>query len=152
MARRSDARQLALDGFFEVPKPIDPAPGSQNFDHELRGALHKAIKDSPLPREEIAAEMDRLLGSDPDYPVTKATLDSWTAPSRTDWRFPLLYLPAFVQVTGAHWVLELVARRCGCTVLVGKEALLAQLGQAKSEKTRWSRTESAILRQLGDER
>lgn len=126
--RPGDYRQHNL---FEVAAP--PADGSLNFDAELRALLSEAIASSGKSREEIAARMERLLGSDPNYPVSRATLDAWTAPSRTDWRFPLLYLPAFIIATGAHELLEAIARRCGRLVVTDEERDDIELGRVTKQ-------------------
>ncbi len=90
--------------------------------------------------------MTMLLGADEDgFRVTKAILDAFTAPSRGDWKFPLLYLPAFIKATGAVWLLDLIAEKCGCKMLVGEEALLAKWGALELQEQR-IRTEKARLR------
>jgi len=131
MARRprrceSDPRQGAL---FSPNAAREPAKGSLNFDRELRAAMAEAVKQSGKPREVIAEEMEELLGSDPDYPISKALLDAWTAPSRSDWRFPVIYLPAFISVTGADWLLDRLAERCGRIAIGDEEARDMEIGR-----------------------
>lgn len=134
MARRpdiagSDARQPEL--------PLDDAPpGSLLFDAEFRAALAKAIADSGKPREAIAIEMERLLGSDPDYPVSRALLDAWTAPSRTTHRFPAIYLPAFVRATGAAWLFDVIVGKSGRRAITPVESAHAELGRALADRDR----------------
>lgn len=143
MTRRpGDSRQHNL--FAATPA----AAGSLNFDMELRAALSEAIAESQKTREEIAAEMERLLGSDPNYPVSRATLDAWTAPSRTDWRFPLLYLPAFVAATGAHDLLDTIARKCGRMVVTRADAAVAEIGQVDAAMERLKRRRRLLLKQV----
>jgi hypothetical protein len=127
--KRPDPRQIlmALDG--------SRAPaGSLNWDAELRAALSEAISLSGLSRAEIAAAMEQALGHDPHYPIGVSTIDAWTAPSRTDWRFPLLYLPAFIEATGATWLLTRVAAKSGHRVVTGKDALGAELGAVLAQQ------------------
>jgi len=144
--RPLDPRQrvLALD---ENERTATPA-GSLQWDGELRAALAQAIKDSGIKREEIAARMEEALGADPNYPISVSQLDAWTAPSRTDWRFPLVYLPAFIQVTGATWLLARVASKCGHKVVAGTDALHAELaeliGQEEDLKARKSIIRKAL--------
>ncbi|MCM0018538.1 MAG: hypothetical protein NBV67_00940 [Tagaea sp.] len=127
----ADPRQIML-GFDADNAPV-PAPGSLNWDGELRAALGEAIKRSEKSRAEIAAEMETLLGNDPNFPIGVSTIDAWTAPSRTDWRFPLLYLPAFVQATGATWLLARVAGKSGHKIVAGKAAIAAELGSVLAQ-------------------
>lgn len=134
MARgASDPRQLRLDGFFEIAEEPGHDPGSRNIDQPLRAWLNRAIKESGKPRVLIAAEMTELLfGDDDEQAVTRAQLDSWTGASRTEWRFPLAYLPAFIQATSAYWLMDKIARQSGCRALVGEDALYAELGRLDS--------------------
>lgn len=129
MAKGADTRQseLALDA---------PAPGSLLFDAEFRAALAKAIADSGKPRETIAIEMEQLLGSDPDYPISRALLDAWTAPSRTTHRFPAIYLPAFVRATGAGWIFDVIVGKSGRRAITPVESAHAELGRALAERDR----------------
>jgi hypothetical protein len=69
--------------------------------------------------------MSELLATE----ITKHMLDSWTAESREGWRFPLSYAPAFEAATGTYALIDLLARKRGCSVLHGKDALLAELGR-----------------------
>lgn len=105
------------------------ASGSLNFDVEWRAALNKAIEECGFGRGNIAIEMERLLGNDPDYPVSVSLLNAWTAPSKTDYRFPLLYLPAFIRATGATWLLEVLAGKCGRVTLTSEEEQLVEIGR-----------------------
>lgn len=147
MARRQgSARQLTFE-YFGVPRHPSRTPGGLQFSLELRNLLSCAVKESALSRAEIAAAMtDRLFGDAGDGEVTKAQLDSWTAPSRDAWRFPLEYLPAFLEATGAIWLLDKVAEKCGCRVLVGEQALLAELGAIALHKKRLSEREVELKR------
>jgi hypothetical protein len=148
MASRPDARQPT---FFDIPRPPRQRPGSMNFGAELRSALAKAIKNSVLSRPEIAARMNDLIYGEQageEGEVTVHMLNAWTAPSREGWRFPLEYLPAFVEATGAHWLVDVVAERCGCRALLGKEAALADIGAIRAKLEELKRTEQELTRRL----
>lgn len=121
--------QLTLDRFFEIPKTTAPAPGSLDISSQLRNSLKRAIRECGKDRIFIAAEMTALVFGDAgDGEITKSQLDSWTAPSRDGWRFPLEYLPAFVKATAAFWLLDDLAGFVGCKVLMGEQAALAEVG------------------------
>jgi hypothetical protein len=123
--RGSDPRQV---GLFEGTSAT-AACGSLNFDAEWRAALNRAIDECGFGRGNIAIEMERLLGGDPNYPVSVALLNAWTAPSKTDYRFPLTYLPAFIRATGAVWLLDVLAGKCGRVTLTGEEEQLVEIGR-----------------------
>lgn len=123
MARRA-ADTLTLD-LFEVPMARSPMPGALAVGHALRSLLSDLLKNSPHSRFEIAARMSELTGQE----ITKHQLDSWTAESREGWRFPLEYLPAFEVAVQTHDITAWLADLRGCKVLVGKEALDAEIGK-----------------------
>ena len=154
MAGKSkDPDKRSFDGYFEVPPVPGDASGSFDFDGQLRNHLNTAIKNSPLHRSEIAAGMtDLIFGDAGDGEVTKCQLDSWTGPSRTDWRFPLSYLSAFIKVTGAFWVLDRIAGMLGCKILVGEQALLAELGAVVFHERRLRTRKGQIEKTLGSQR
>lgn len=115
---------LTLD-MFEVPMPRSPMPGALSIGNALRSLLSDLLKNSPRNRYEIAARMSELTG----HEITKHQLDSWTAESREGWRFPLEYLPAFEVAVQTHDITAWLADLRGCKVLVGKEALDAEIGK-----------------------
>lgn len=147
--KSSDPRQLSLDGYFAVPPAPEPQAGSFDFDRELRNSINLAIKECPQSRAKIAAAMTDLCFGDADAgEITKNMIDAWTAPSRSAWAFPAKYLPALVQATGAVWLLDQLAGKCGCRILVGEQALLAELGAVllheKHLRKRKARLEQAV--------
>lgn len=138
-ARRDD-RQLTLDGLAGSRTPT-PAPGSLDFDRELRLALNRALKETPKDRFDVAAEMSRLTGEE----ISKTTIDSWTGASRTSWNMPAKHLPAFIQATGAHWLLDQIATKVGCKVLAGDEIVAAKMAQIDIELARLKDLRSNLM-------
>jgi hypothetical protein len=128
---KADPRQRGLfDDGEAVPIPFAAA------DAQLRRALSEAIKRCGKTRERIAAEMEALGGSDADYPVSRAMLDAWTAPSRSNWRFPAIYLAAFIHVTGADNLLEQIVEQHGHMVLRAEDVEHVVLGRMINERDR----------------
>lgn len=123
MTRSSDKRTLDL--FDAVPAAPALVEGGLAFDAELRAALVQALKETPLSRYQVAARMSELLATD----VSKNQIDAWTAESREGWRFPLVYAPAFEAACETYALIDLFARKRGCRVAHGKDALLAELGR-----------------------
>ena len=145
MSKRARSAESARQGWL-FGDPNGPAErfGQGNFDAEWRRLLNAAIGGSGKTREAIAVEMEELLGADPDYAISVATLNAWTAPSRSGWRFPAIYLPAFIAATGAHWLLDGLARRCGRHVITGEQAAQLRLGALLAEKERLRREEREL--------
>lgn len=110
---------------FEVPVEIYPAPGALDCGRAIRHVLADLLKGATHSREEVAQQMSDLTGS----PISKHQLDSWTADSREGWRFPLEYVPAFEVACETRQLTTWLADLRGCKVLVGKDALDAEIGR-----------------------
>jgi hypothetical protein len=142
MARRI-RDSLTLD-LFDIPQPQASTPGNLDLDIELRHALSDALKHADGDRYQIAAEMSRLTGRD----ISKHMLDAYTAESRCDHNFPFRYAAAFEVATGSFCLTNLIATARGCSVLVGDEALLAELGRVEQMETELRQQKAALKRYL----
>lgn len=113
--------------FFDVPvAPIDEA-GSLDIAHAVRDLLVdilSAAKTAGLDRYDVATMISRLSSRS----LTKDMLDQYCANSAEGKRFPLEALPALILATGDYRLLEFIADRCGCRILRGEEAMVAELG------------------------
>lgn len=136
---------LTLD-LFEVPVARTPLPGALDVGLAVRHLISDLIKASPLDRYDIAARMSKLLG----HEITKHQLDAWTAESREGWRFPLEYLPAFEVAVETHQVTTWLADLRGCKVLVGKEALDAEIGKLERLKEEAARKIKQLKQAMGE--
>lgn len=136
---------LTLD-LFEVPVARVPLPGALDVGLAVRHMLSDLLKSSPRSRFEIAAHMSELTG----HEITKHQLDSWTAESREAWRFPLEYLPAFEVAVETHQITTWLADLRGCKVLVGKEALDAEIGKLERLKEDAARKIKQLKQAMGD--
>jgi len=147
MASARSPRQLSLlpppEADFEVPVRPEPLPGALDFDSELRQALSRALKASPLSRYQVAAGMSELLGDD----VSKHMLDAYTAESRETHAISVTRFVALVMVTGAVELLGLVAGKCGCRLLEGDEVLVAELGSIERQMDALKRRRKHLLKE-----
>jgi hypothetical protein len=137
---------LTLDLFFEVPTPHAPLPGALSFSLALRHLLSEALKSCPKSRAEIAALMSELAGE----AITKHQLDAWTAESREGWRFPLEYLPAFEVAVETTALTAWIARVRGGKVLMGKDALDAEIGKLERLKEDAARKIKQLKHAMGE--
>jgi hypothetical protein len=142
------AADLLTGDLFAIPAPATPSIGGLDVGLRLRHLLSDLLKDSVLSRFQVAARMSELTG----HEISKHQLDSWTAESREGWRFPLEYLPALEVALETHAVTAWVAHLRGCTMLVGKEALLAELGRVERAKQDLLGREKTIKRLLGEDK
>ena len=109
----------------------DPEPGSLDIQQEICNAFSKAISRSKKSRYQIAAEMSELVGKE----ITKSMLDSWTAESHHEHRFPCEFLPAFCVVCNDYNPLRILGRHCRCEVLESKDAIYARLAMLEKQRS-----------------
>ena len=140
-----DPRQLSLEALYAVPEPPSPADGSLNLAAELCATLSRALKETPLSRAQVAARMSDLTGEI----ITEPMLNAWTAKSHERHRFPLEYTAAFEEACGSYALQQLLARRRGCLVLIGKQARDARLGMIRRRMTEMRAEERALLKEMG---
>lgn len=131
---------------FEVPMPASTLPGALDYSLAVRQLLVDAIKASPLNAVQIAARMTELTG----HIVSEHQLHAWTAPSREGWRFPLEYLPAFEAAVETHAITAWLAATRGGRLLVGREALNAELGRLERLRDEAGRKIKQLKGVMGD--
>lgn len=130
--KRIDNRQISLFEViqnFQNDKPAPKPVGSFNIDREFREAISEALRWSPLSRYQVAARMSELTDTD----ITKTMLDSWTAESKVQNRFPAVFLPAFCEAAGTMEPLRTLGQLIGAFVLPGPDALRAEIQRIDEE-------------------
>lgn len=145
MARVRDL--LTLD-MFDVPAAPPATPGSMNYSREIAAVMSQALKESPHDRIEVAARMTRLLGRE----ITLAMLNAYTAESRDTHNISLERAIAFDAATEGYALLNFFASKRGCRVLVGKDALLAELGRLDRMRAEIASQERLIRKLLNDKK
>jgi hypothetical protein len=115
-------------------------PSSFCLDQRLREELSQGLKRSSLSRYQVAARMSELMGVE----VSKAQLDSWTAESKENHRFPAAYLPAFCEATGHREPLRIMAELINCYLVESQDALFTELGRIKQKKEELTERERTI--------
>lgn len=127
MKKKTDVQNLDLFDLIERP---NSTPGSMNFSSELRHLISAELKRTSLSRYEVAARMSEFSGAE----ISKNQLDSWAAESREGWRFPLEYVPAFEAACETYALTRWLAAKRGCKVLIGEEALFAELAKIERDE------------------
>lgn len=147
MNKRQKAPGQIEMSFFEVPDTPRTDAGSLDITQVVRDCFTDTLataKAEGYDRFDVAAKVSRLTGRE----ISKHMLDRYSAPSAEDHRFPLEALPALVQATGDFRLLELVAQKCGCKILRGEEAVLAEIGalmlQDRTTKARLDHIKKAV--------
>lgn len=142
MARIKD---MLTPDLFDVPVAAPSTPGSMNYAREIAAVMSQALKDCPFDRVEVAARMTRLLGRE----ISLSMLNAYTAESR-ETHIPRLDVAiAFDAATEDFALLNMYSGKRGCRVMVGKDALLAELGRIDQMRADLSRQEKAIKLYLG---
>lgn len=113
---------------FPVRRPVETSRPVDVL--RIKMAMGEALKAHPESAEVVAAKISAMTGR----PLTTFALYSYTAPSRDDHDMGLSRFVAFVRVTGAYWLWDLLVEDDGLTVLQGREAKLAQLGHLQQQK------------------
>lgn len=142
MTRPPDTRTGDL---FAVPVPAESLPGAMDYSLAIRRMIAEAIKGCPLNAAQIAGRMAELTGAG----ITEHQLHAWTAPSREGWRFPLEYLPAFEAAVETHAITAWLADTRGGRLLVGREALNAELGRLERQRDETGRKIKQLKLQMG---
>lgn len=144
----SDPRQLSLDDYYIVPEPPAPAAGTLDYATELCATLARALKHTPLSRAEVAARMSDLTGE----AISEAMLNAWTAKSHDRHRFPFEFAAAFEEACGSADLQQLLARKRGSLVLIGKQARDARLGLIRRKLAELRSEERTLMREVEEDR
>jgi len=127
-----DPKQASLFDFiknYQQETQSQRQAGSFDIDLQFREAISEALKRCPFSRYQVVARMSELTDTD----ITKTMLDSWTAESKEQHRFPAIFLPAFCEAVGCSEPLKLLGRLVGVFVLPGPEALRAEIQRIEED-------------------
>lgn len=108
--------------------------------------MSEALKQCNHDRYEVAARMSRYLGEE----VSKHMLDAYTAESRGDHNISLYRALAFDFATDTHALLDFIAKKQGCLLSVGKDALLAKLGKLEEQELQIKNQKNKLKNCLND--
>lgn len=138
-------RDAYTPDMFEVPTQVNQ-PGTLSIGQAIRALLSEQLKACELTRFDVAAAMSQLTGTE----ITKHQLDSWTAESREAWRFPVEYLPAFEVAVGTHAITAFLVDLRGGRLLIGKDALVAELGRLERVRDEAGKRIRALKSRMGE--
>jgi hypothetical protein len=109
---------------FEPPKPATLPASLAGLEQRICRAVATILNSETDTREVIAAKMSERL----DEEVSRAMLDAYASPARTEHKVPMSRFFALVAVTSRHDMLDMLIREIGAAVLVGAEVHTARLG------------------------
>jgi len=127
--RTGSPNQLSLfDYINKVSHEPKPVHGSMDVNTRFRAAVSEAIKNCELSRPQISARMTELTGDE----ITLSMLNSWTAESKEQHRFPAIFLSAFCYVTNNSELLKILAQPAKLYVMKSPDALMSE--KAKNQE------------------
>ena len=129
---------------FDLPRPAPEFPGGMAFSREIAHVMSASLKACPHDRIEVAARMTRMLGRE----VSLSMLNAYTAESAERHTISLERAIAFDAATEDYGLLQFFAKQRGCSINVGKAALLAELGRFEQMKAEIAKQERAIKKYL----
>lgn len=138
---RHDASQMAFS--FEPGAAPGADGGLAGLERTIANAVSGILKEDPRSRYEIAAGMSAML----DDEVSKAMLDAYSAEAKETHNISLARFLALVAETQRFDVLDQLAHRIGCKIIVGEEILTAELGHINVQMQRL-REREALLRRV----
>ena len=150
MSRRRDPHQRELFGAAGTPPEVYPVRRPResvlpiDLSLRIKTALGQALKECPLSAIQVAAAMSEMLGST----LTADSLYTYTAASKPDHQMSLVRFKAFVRVTRAWWLWDLLVEDDGLVVMEGREARLAELGLLEQERAALDRRVKALKTEL----
>lgn len=103
--------------------------GKSSIDQAVRSIISHALKLAPLSRELVAGRMSEILG----VSISKAQIDAWSAESKENHRFPVVYVHAFCLATGDYGLMRYMAELCGGYFVQGEESVDFAIGRATEE-------------------
>lgn len=121
---KAKAHPGQLGFVFEPPAPATGEACLAGLEQRICRALATILNSDSRAREVIAAEMSVLL----DEEVSRAMLDAYASPARSEHKVPMSRFMALVAVTGRHDLLDPLLREIGAALLVGPEVHTAALG------------------------
>lgn len=120
--------QMGFD--FKAPTPSRGVAELAGLERQINELVGTILNSDSRSREVIAAEMSMLL----DDEVSRAMLDAYSSPARTEHKVPFSRFCALIVVTDRQDLLDRVMRKIGVGILIGAEVDTARLGHLQQRK------------------
>lgn len=114
---------------FEVPEPAAAVPAGLDYRAAIAHLVGELLRQADGDRHQVAAEMSRLTGKD----VSKYMLDAYASEARDDFNVPLYLVPALETAVHSHVLTDWLVRTRGGRLLIGRDALNAELGRLERQ-------------------
>jgi hypothetical protein len=131
---------------FAVPEPAPELPGTHDFRVQVAHLVGEITKAAEGDRYAVAARMSRLTGKE----VSKNMLDAYASEGREDHNLPLYLAPALEVSCASYLLTNWLADVRGGQLLIGREALMAELGRLERSRDVASQNIKRLKVQLGE--
>jgi hypothetical protein len=126
-------------------RPENLRAGALRVKEAVNEALKSVLENCESSREEIAAELSRLVGEE----ISVHTLNNWCAEGKHNRRFPLEYAAALAVITGSNEVLYAALGVAGFRVLDKDQAAYYELGMITAEETDRRKRKREVMERIG---
>lgn len=109
---------------FAAPAMSDAPASLAGIEQRICRTVGTILASVKEPREIIAAKMSVVLGEE----VSRAMLDAYASPARSEHKVPMSRFLALVAVTKRHDLFDPIMREIGSGILIGEEVVTARLG------------------------
>ena len=138
---------LLTADLFEAPLPAPTGAASMHYSREVAHQVSALLAASGQSRYQVAARMSELAGRE----ISKYMLDAYSAESREAYNLPLWEVPALEVACGGHGLTAWLAAKRGARLLVGRDALDAELGKLERLRDEASRKIKELKRILEEQ-
>jgi len=125
---------------FAYPQPAAALPGSMDYRATLSHLLAETLRKSGKDRHDIAHIASKLTG----HNVSKHMLDGYTAESREEFNLPFWVVPAIENACGSFELTNWLVAVRGGRLLIGRDALEADLGRITRQREQLVEQERAL--------
>lgn len=143
MKRVKDTFTLDL---FDVPEPAPELPGTMDYRPQVAHMVSEILRGAAIDRYEVAARVSRLTGKD----LSKNMLDAYASDAREDHNLPFYLAPALEAVCESHVLTAWLADIRGGRLLIGREALTAELGRLERQRDEAARRIKQLKSLMGE--
>ena len=140
--RRHDT---ATGDLFAIPEAYIAAPAAYDFREQIAEIVSNILAHAEGDRFSIAARISRLTGKD----VSKWMLDAYTSPAREEFNLPFWLAAALEVACESHELTNWLTTIRGGRLLVGRQALDAELGKLQRIQDETGRRIRELKRQMG---
>lgn len=128
---------------FDVPVAVNPLPHSMNYRAEMSALISVILKGHD--RHQVAADMSRITGLE----VSKNMLDAYASEARETFNIPFYLIPVLEAVCQCYDAGNWLAKKRGAKLLIGREALNAELGKLEKQKENTAHRIKQLKKQMG---